>query len=293
MAGEKPEDRPRTKLNIGASVLPELPQDSTDRNRTSPFAFTGNKFEFRMPGSSCSIACPNMILNTIVAEAFTQFADVLEKSDNFHKDLDKLIHDTLVSHYRIVYGGNNYSDEWRQEAQRRGLSNFTNTVEVLPHYTDEKNVALFEKHKVLSGAEIASRQEVLLENYVKNIGVEAATFIDLVKKDILPAVFSYEKELMERISLKRNLSLDDSLQMELLTKYSDLAKALYEKVTRLEVAVEEGKAILSTLDSAVFARENLFHKMESLRETVDALEILTPRAIWPFPTYSEILYSVK
>ena len=134
---------------------------------------------------------------------------------------------------------------------------------------------------------------MLLENYIKNIGVEAATFIDLVKKDILPAVFRYEKELMEEVSLKRKLKLDDSLQMELLLKYSDLCKMLYQKLTKLEIAVEEGKAITSTLDSAVFARENLFHKMEDLRETVDALELLTPRNIWPFPTYSEILYSVK
>ena len=293
MAGEKPEDRPRTKLNIGASVLPELPQDTTDRNRTSPFAFTGNKFEFRMPGSSCSIACPNMIMNTIVAEAFSNFSDVLEKSSDFQKDLNKLIHDTLIRHRRIIYGGNNYSEEWRQEAQRRGLSNFTNTVEVLPHYTDEKNVAIFEKHKVLSGAELASRQEVLLEDYTKNIEVEALTFIDLTKKDILPTYLNYEAYLMEKLKLKKELSLSDTLLSELLEKCSALGTDLYAKLSLLETAFAESKKMVSTIDCAVFARENLFHKMQSLRETVDALEQIVPRELWPFPTYSEILYSVK
>ncbi len=293
MAGEKPEDRPRTKLNIGASVLPELPLDSTDRNRTSPFAFTGNKFEFRMPGSSCSIACPNMIMNTIVAEAFSDFSDVLEKSGDFHKDLNKLIHDTLIRHKRIIYGGNNYSEEWKEEAQARGLSNFTNTVEVLPHYTDEKNVRLFEKHRVLSGAEIASRQEVLLENYTKSIGVEALTFIDLTKKDILPAVLSYEKDLMEKVKLNQELGISDSFRKDLLARHSALCEALYQKLVLLEEAVEEARKITTTLESAQFARESLFHKMEDLRETVDALEQSTPRTFWPFPTYSEILYSVK
>ncbi len=294
MAGETPEDRPRTRLNIGASVLPELPCDSTDRNRTSPFAFTGNKFEFRMPGSSCSIGCPNMIMNTIVAEALSSFSDVLENARDFQKSLNKLIHDTLICHRRIIYGGNNYTEEWREEALRRGLENFTNTVEALPHYTDEKNVRIFEKHGVLSEAEIASRQEVLLENYTKSLSVEALTFVDITRKDILPAVLSYQKFLLNELHLKDSpFPLSIFVEKELLEQASALCEKLYKKLIALENAISESKNIKETLPAAQFARTVLFTKMEELRETVDTLETLLPREMWPFPTYGEILYSVK
>ena len=294
MTGETPEDRPRTRLNIGASVLPELPCDSTDRNRTSPFAFTGNKFEFRMPGSSCSIGCPNMIMNTIVAEALSCFADQLEQAKDFQKALNKLIHDTLLRHRRIIYGGNNYAEQWREEAMRRGLENFTNTVEALPHYTDEKNVRMFEKHGVLSEAEIASRQEVLLENYTKSLAVEALTFTDLVRKDILPAVMGYQNFLMKEMKLKANFcSEPSSMEEDMLKKSFALSETLYTQLIALEQAIEESRDINQTLPAAEFARKELFTKMEQLRETVDALETMLPRKMWPFPTYAEILYSVK
>ena len=294
MAGETPEDRPRTRLNIGASVLPELPCDSTDRNRTSPFAFTGNKFEFRMPGSSCSIGCPNMIMNTIVAEALSSFSEVLEKAEDFQKALNKLIHDTLIRHSRIIYGGNNYADEWREEALRRGLENFTNTVEALPHYTDEKNVKMFEKHGVLSAAEIASRQEVLLENYTKSLAVEALTFANLTRKDILPAVLRYQKFLLKELQLKDSVCpLPITVEKELLEEASSLCEKLYSQLISLEKTTEESREIKDTLPAAQFARAQLFTKMEELRETVDTLETLLPRKMWPFPTYAEILYSVK
>ena len=294
MAGETPEDRPRTRLNIGASVLPELPCDSTDRNRTSPFAFTGNKFEFRMPGSSCSIGCPNMIMNTIVAEALSSFSEVLEKAEDFQKALNKLIHDTLIRHSRIIYGGNNYADEWREEALRRGLENFTNTVEALPHYTDEKNVKMFEKHGVLSAAEIASRQEVLLENYTKSLAVEALTFANLTRKDILPAVLRYQKFLLKELQLKDSVCpLPITVEKELLEEASSLCEKLYRQLISLEKTTEESREIKDTLPAAQFARAQLFTKMEELRETVDTLETLLPRKMWPFPTYAEILYSVK
>lgn len=295
MAGEKPEDRPKTKLNIGASVLPELPCDSTDRNRTSPFAFTGNKFEFRMPGSSCSIACPNMIMNTIVAEALDSFALVLEKSTNFHSDLNKLIHDTLTAHKRIIFNGNNYSEDWRREASRRGLCDFSNTVEALPHYTDEKNIAMFEKHGVLSAAEIASRQEVLLENYYKVIEVECLTMLDLVKKDILPAVLSFQSHILEERIRKVSSGLNLSTVPEdaLLKSLACLTDFLYKHLQKLEEDTEESKTLVGTLTCARFARDTLFEDMASLRGVVDSLESLVARDFWPFPTYAEILYSVK
>ncbi len=295
MAGEKPEDRPKTRLNIGASVLPELPCDSTDRNRTSPFAFTGNKFEFRMPGSSCSIACPNMIMNTIVAEALSQFSDVLEQSTDFHSDLNKLIHDTLIRHNRILFNGNNYSEEWHKEAEKRGLSVFSNTVEALPHYTDEKNVRLFEKHRVLSHAELASRQEVLLENYAKVISVECLTLTDLVKKDILPSVLRYENTLLEMRARKKEFGplLATQLEDEEITFLSEMTHALYEEIKQLEADTETAKGLSDTLSSAQFARDTLFEDMARIRAIVDRLEIRVAREYWPYPTYSEILYSVK
>ncbi len=293
MAGEKPEDRPRTKLNIGASVLPELPGDTTDRNRTSPLAFTGNKFEFRMPGSSCSIACPNMIMNTIVAEAMCSFSDILEKSEDFHTDLNKLIHDTLIKHRRIIYGGNNYSDEWQKEAKKRGLSNFADTTEALPHYTDEKNVKMFEKHGVLSGTEIASRQEVLLENYVKSLRVEALTFIDLAKRDILPSVLRYENLLVKEIEGKKKILAFSSVENKLLKELIPLSSTLYEQIGALEKVVAEAQKITNTVEAAKFGRKEIYDRMEKMRQIVDTLETLIPRDLWPFPTYAEILYSVK
>ncbi len=296
MAGEKPEDRPKTKLDIGASVLPVLRCDSTDRNRTSPFAFTGNKFEFRMPGSSCSIACPNMIMNTIVANALSEFSDVLEKSRDFATDLNKLIHDTLLKHYRIVFNGDNYSSQWREEAKKRGLLDFASTVDAIPHYTDEKNVLLFEKHKVLSRAEIASRQEVLLENYHKSLRVESLTMIDLVRKDIIPAVLKYQKFLLKEREAKKAFGKDLSTLAEdaLIRKISALGSDLFTQLETLEEDTEKASEFSSDAQAcARLSRDVLFSDMATLRKTVDTLESVVAREYWPFPTYAELLYSVK
>ncbi len=295
MAGASPEERPRTKLNIGASVLPEIPGDTTDRNRTSPFAFTGNKFEFRMPGSSCSIACPNMIMNIIMAEALGEFADALEGSKNFQSDLNKLIHDTLLKHRRILFSGNNYSEEWRKEAEKRGLSNYPDTVAALPHYTDEKNVRMFEKHHVLSATEIASRQEVILEHYAKTLNVEALTMINLTERDIIPAVLSYQSELLKEYNRKKNsgLSLSAKPEEELLRKIAEFTEKAYDRVKKLKEDAETSKTITETLPAAKFARNALFEDMASLREAVDTLETLVATDFWPFPSYGEMLYSVK
>ena len=295
MAGETPEDRPRTRMNIGASVLPEFPCDSTDRNRTSPFAFTGNKFEFRMPGSSFSIACPNMIINTIVAQSLTEFAEVLEKSKNFTKSLDKLIHHTLIAHRRILFNGNNYSEEWRAEAKRRGLSFFESTVDALPHYTDEKNIALFEKQKVLSRTEIFSRKEVLLENYCKTLNVEALTLIDLATKDILPAVFRYQNLLLEERARKASFFTPLSTEAEdsLLCDIAALSASLYKQIDRLKTAAQEAKRIKNNEEAARFYQSRVKSAMEEARDSIDRLELIVDRSLWPFPTYAELLNSVK
>jgi glutamine synthetase len=248
-----------------------------------------------MPGSSCSIACPNMIMNTIVAEALSQFSDVLESSTDFHSDLNKLIHDTLIRHRRILFNGNNYSDEWHEEAEKRGLSLFSNTVEALPHYTDEKNIRLFEKHRVLSPTEVASRQEVLLENYTKVTNVECLTLIDLVKKDILPSVLNHENSLLELRAQKKafGASLMTELEDEEITFLSEMTHILYREVKQVEEDSEKGKQISDTLSSAQFAHDTLFADMARIRSVVDRLETRVAREYWPYPTYSEILYSVK
>ncbi len=295
MAGEKTEDRQKTAMDIGVNVLPTFPKDTTDRNRTSPFAYTGNKFEFRMPGSSFSLACPNMILNTIVASALSDFADELEKSENFTADLNKLIRRELIAHKRILFNGNNYSEEWKAEAERRGLCNYSNTVEALPHYTDEKNVKMFEKFRVLSATELHSRQEVLLESYAKTILIEALTMIDLVKKDIVPAVLHYENDILEECQRKRLYSEKASCKLEdmLLEKTSALTEVLCEKLSALEESVVQAKALTDTKESAVFYRESVFSAMTELRACVDELETTVARKYWPFPTYAEMLFSVK
>ncbi len=295
MAGATPEDRHRTRLNIGASVLPELRCDTTDRNRTSPFAFTGNKFEFRMPGSSCSIACPNMIMNTIVAEALSQFSDALEGSHNFQSDLNKLIHDTLLKHRRILFSGNNYSEKWREEARRRGLSDFPDTVSAMPHYTDEKNVCMFEKHRVLSRTELASRQDVILEHYSKTLQVEALTMIDMTEREIIPAVLSYQSEILKEYNRKKEsgLALSAKPEEELLSKISEYTEKAFVRVKTLKENVEKSKSVTETLSAAKFARGTLFEDMASLREAVDTLETLVATDFWPYPSYGEMLYSVK
>jgi len=295
MAGEKSEDRPRLKLNIGASVLPELPLDSTDRNRTSPFAFTGNKFEFRMPGSSCSIACPNMILNTIVADVLCSFADQLENSSNLQADLNKLLYENLTSHKRILFSGNNYSEEWREESRRRGLLCCADTVEALSHYTDEKNVALFERHGVLSRAELQSRKEVLLENYSMTQLVEALSLTDLVRHHILPAVMSYQEKLLSarEKKLSSGLSLSTAAEDELLEGLSDASDALLASLHRLEDGIEKSRCETDNLALAVHSRDCLFCEMLRARESIDRLETLVSAGDWPFPNYAEILYSVR
>ncbi len=295
MAGETTHDRGKTSLDIGVSALPFIPKDTTDRNRTSPFAFTGNKFEFRMPGSSQSLGCPNMILNTILAGALSDLADELEKSTDFEKDLDSLIRRTLLEHKRIIFNGNNYSDEWLEEAERRGLTNYPTMVDALPHYTDEKNVKLFEKFHVLSATELHSRQEVLLDNYAKTVLIEAYTMIDLVKKDIVPAVLHYESDLLEESQRKRLYSgnLSPKLENALIVKVSGITDSLADALAELEEAVVQAKAVTGTEAIARFYRDRVFGAMAALRALVDELETTVGRRYWPFPTYAEMLFSVK
>ncbi|MBQ3379669.1 MAG: glutamine synthetase III [Clostridia bacterium] len=279
-------------METGAQVLPHFQKDTTDRNRTSPFAFTGNKFEFRMPGSALSVSGPNIVLNTIAAEVFGQFADELEKSEDLSKDVTALIRRTLSKHKRIVFNGNNYSDEWVEEAARRGLLNLKSTPEALPYMLSEKNISLFERHHVLSRAEIESRYEIYLENYTKTIHIEALTMIDMIKKAVLPSVLGYEAKLSELVKTKNKIGVDNSLETKLTEKLSALSVCLYNKLTSLEEAVINAKDMSEELECAKYHHDTIFTAMLELRTVSDELESMMPECEWPYPAYSKLLYSV-
>lgn len=282
-------------LKIGISTLPPIPKDSSDRNRTSPIAFTGNKFEFRMVGASENIACPNFIINTIVAEALSRFADKLEGAKDVNVALNKLLSDTVKKHKRIIFSGNNYSKEWVEEAERRGLMNLKTTVDALPHYVSEKNVKIFEKHGVLSGAEMRSRMEILLENYSHVIHIEALTAIDMARKEIIPAVVGYEKFLLEEVNLKRSYdkSLKSGLEDKLIKKFAVLSEEFDLALTALEDALARYDEVTGTLERARYSREEILERMEKLRRIADEMELSLGKSFLPYPIYTDILYSVK
>lgn len=294
-SGAKYTHKEKLRMDLGVEALPKFLQDTTDRNRTSPFAFTGNKFEFRMLGSTVSIACANIMLNTMVAEELCQFADRLEKASNFDVELKELIKETYDNHKRIIFNGNNYSEEWEKEAAKRGLLNLTSTVEALPHYIDEKNIKLFEKHNVYTPTEMHSRYEILLESFSKVINIEALTQLDMVKKQVIPAVTEYMKVLSDTIIAKTNVGLEASCSMEksLLTKISSAANSLYAEVEALEKAVAEGSNMTGeVVDIAKFYKYTVQATMDKVRVYADKLEQLVGKTYWPFPTYSDLLFGV-
>lgn len=282
-------------LKIGVSVLPPIPKDSTDRNRTSPFAFTGNKFEFRMVGSSMSIACPSFIINSIVAEELSQFADILENAKDFNVSLNKIIKDTIIEHKRILFSGNNYSKEWEREAKKRGLLNLKTTVDALPRYADAKNVALFEKHKILSESEIHSRTEILLENYCNIVHIEALTSIDIARKHITPAVIGYQSFLLKEANLKKSFdgNLSMGLEKKLLEKLSALSEAFSIALDKLVLDTQKYANEWTNLVKAKYCKNVLLKDMGTLRSCADEMELLIGKEFISFPTYEDILYSVK
>lgn len=284
----------KREMAVGVDAIPVFPKDTTDRNRTSPFAFTGNKFEFRMVGSRLSIAGPNMVLNTIVAEELSKFADILEKADDFNESLNTLLKDTIKAHKRIIFNGNNYTDEWVEEAKKRGLLNLKSTPESLPYFIAEKNIRLFEKFNILSKKEIYSRFEIVLDEYCKEICIEALTYIDIVKKDIIPAVAAYIKELSDTANSKRLFlsNVDCETENDMVTKLSLLMHSLYIKNEILENKLIEVKSLESSVDIADYSRNNIFETMQEVRAVIDELETNTARKHWPFPTYGELLFSV-
>ncbi len=282
-------------FEIGVDALPDFPKDSTDRNRTSPFAFTGNRFEFRMVGSSDNIGCPNSLLNAIVASELSDIADKMEgvSADKFDDELKSLLVSIIKDHKRIIFNGNGYSDEWVAEAEKRGLPNFRSTVDCVPHYADPKNIALLEKFGVLSEKEIKARMEVLLENYAKTINIEALTMIDMAKKKYIPTCIAYTKELCDAVAVKKSLEICPCVEKELAEKVSGLTKDAYTATNNLEEAVAAAAAKDScVLDMAKSYHDDVIPVMDALRAAVDSLEVILPSEKWPVPAYSDIIFNV-
>ena len=282
-------------IKVGVHVLPKFPKDTTDRNRTSPFAFTGNKFEFRMLGSSASISGANVVINTAVAESLRQYADILENTTDFEAELHDLIKSVIAKHKRIIFNGNGYDEAWIHEAERRGLLNLRSTPDCVPYYLAEKNVELFTRHRVYSPSELHARYEIKLDGYCKVLHIEAQTMLDMVWKDILPAVSAYSKELADAALAKRALSaeIDCSFETELAARISTLTSAAVKKTRELEYAVMGVKDIESSLEQAKYYRDVVFAAMNELRIVVDELETHTSAKDWPYPSYGDILFSVK
>ena len=291
--GEQYSKKDRKKMSFGARTLPTIRQDTTDRNRTSPFAFTGNKFEFRMVGSSQNIALANIVLNTAVAKSLCEFADVLEGAKNFDAELDKLIADTFRAHKRILFSGNSYTKEWEREAAERGLSILKSAPEAYEHFTDEKNVALFTSFGVMSETEMRSRREIFFENYRKIKNIEARTMLEMTVRDIIPAVSEYIGKLSEAVVRKREAvkNIDTGAELDLIEKLSALLNKTYEAHAALERA--EKTAITKKDEAAAFYyRGTVEAKMNALRSVVDEMETLTAREAWPMPTYGDIIFKI-
>lgn len=281
-------------MNIGAEVLPKLPVDTTDRNRTSPFAFTGNKFEFRMPGSSQSTAGINMILNAVIADSLEQLADLLEEADDFEAAVHQLLRETFINHARIIFNGNGYSDEWVEEAQRRGLLNLKTTVDAVPYLKEERNIELFERQKVLTREEVESRYEILMEEYVNLLNIEANTMVSMARKEILPAASKFQKELADTIIAKENagLALPESYEKDTLKKASTLLNTAFAACEQLAAAKEKLQTLPTVDDKAVFVKDVIIPEMDALRAPCDELEIITDSKDWPFPTYGKLLFGL-
>ena len=281
------------KLETGVKTLPDFMKDATDRNRTSPFAFTGNKFEFRMVGSQDSIAQPNVVLNTIVAEAFAEVCDVLEKADDFDMAVHDLIKEYATEHQRIVFNGNVYSDEWVAEAERRGLPNIRSMVDAIPALNTEKSVKLFEKFKVFTKAELDSRVEIEYETYSKEINIEARAAIDIATKQIIPAVIKYTTVLAESItSVKAACGADVSAQTEILTQVSSLLADSKKALAKLQEVTEKAAEMEEGRDQAVYYRDEVKTAMDELRAPIDKLEMLVDKSMWPMPSYGDLLFEV-
>lgn len=284
----------KEEMKLGVHILPRFPKDATDRNRTSPFAFTGNKFEFRMLGSNLSIAGPNVFLNTIVAQELCEFADILEAAEDFGSALEELIRKTIRQHKRILYNGNNYAPEWVQEANRRGLQNLATTVDALPALLEPKNIELFTRHKIFTVSELKSRYEILMEVYSKRINIEALTMLTMAQNQILPAVTAYSHKLASAALDKKSLNsqLDCTYETDTLQKLCDSLARIHQACNALEKSVAAAQDIADASRQARYYQQQVLRDMDVLRKAADYAETLTAQQAWPFPTYSQLLFSI-
>ena len=283
-------------LKVGVHVLPKFPKDTTDRNRTAPFAFTGNKFEFRMLGSSDSVAEPNVVLNTAAAESLKQFADELEVADDFESALHNLIKRTIKEHKRIIFNGNCYDEAWVKEAERRGLCNFVSTPDALPHLVDNKNIELYAAHKIFTEAELNSRLEIMLENYCKILNIEALTMIDMAQKEILPAVSEYLlmlTRISSEVSKEFRTLKKQTFEYKTASSLISLKNKAQLKLEKLRTVSEKASQIEDTAERAVYYKNSVLPIMDSLRSYCDRMENLTADSYWPMPTYGDLLFGVK
>ena len=285
----------KENLEIGVDVLPNFPKDTTDRNRTSPLAFTGNKFEFRMVGASFSISDPNIVLNTIVGDVLDKYATRLENASDFNAELKVLIKETIKNHKAIIFNGNNYSKEWVEEAKKRGLLNLKSSPEAIKTFVKDENISLFTRHKIFSEAEVKSRCEIQLESYCKILKIEALTFIEMLRRDIIPAVVSYEKDLVEMASMKKNLMGEEFIKsdMRMIDRFSRDIDNLYGITAALTQRVEETNSFSDVNELSDFYRDEIVTTMEDARLIVDGLETNVGRKYWPYPSYGEMLFSIQ
>ena len=284
----------KIKMKLGADIIPLFGKDNTDRNRTSPFAFTGNKFEFRMLGSASSISDTNVMLNTMVADVFSEFADRLEKADDFDNELHSIIKDTISKHKRIIFNGDGYSDEWKAEAKKRGLLNLESTVNALPLLKTEKNIAMFEKHGVLSRAEINSRVDIVLENYSKILHIEALTLIEMMNREVIPAISEYTNRLCTGLINKRSLGIkfDDLADTEIIARLSAAGTEIYKLTGDLKMAVMSAEKIPDMLERATKYHDEVLRLMNDIRKYSDSAEAVVSKDCWPYPNYGELLFSI-
>ena len=291
-------DKPYAKgtketIKLGVNTIPKLPKDTTDRNRTSPFAFTGNKFELRSLGSSDSISCCNTVLNTAVAEVLDEFATQLEKAKDFEAALHKLVQKTFKDHKRIIFNGDGYDESWVKEAKKRGLSNLKTTPDALAHLLDKKNVDLFKKHNVFSEVELQARHEVRLENYSKIIHIEALTMLDMANKDILPAMSKFTAELADAIAKKSAAKIPAEYEKGTLKEVANHLDAMYKAVKKLEADEVKGNDITDVVELADFCRDVIIPDMEEVRAHSDAMEMVADSKVWPYPSYGKLLFGVR
>jgi len=283
----------RINMNMGSEVIPAFKKDNTDRNRTSPFAFTGNKFEFRMLGSASSISDTNVMINTMVAEVFSQFADRLEKATDFDSELNSIIKDVVKTNGRIIFNGDGYSEEWEKEAERRGLLNLRSTVDALPLLKSEKNISMFKKHGVLSSVEINSRIDIVLENYAKILHIEALTLIDMMNREVIPAITAYTDKLCKSVLNKNSLGgINSTVERELISRLSAANTEIYSLTNQLKMNISTAERTTNTLEKAEFYHNTILKLMLDIRKYADSAESVMPSNSWPYPSYGDLLFSI-